>query len=137
MTGNCLITGLSGTGKTTVGAQLAAMGYRVIEADKQLVSDDCKPWDGKPWVWDRRKVRRLLRGQRGVFVCGGAENQGNFLRYFDRVVELTASLKVTRKRLASRTISGPVRTKEHSVPGAIRIDATKSIHAIVYAILRG
>ena len=75
MTGNCLITGLSGTGKTTVGAQLAAMGYRVIEADKQLVSDDCKPWDGKPWVWDRRKVRKLLRGRAWrLRVWGGGES---------------------------------------------------------------
>ena len=111
-----LLTGMSGTGKTTLIAELAARGYRAVDAD----CDEYSMWvtvaaqsdvAGTPvepdrdWVWREDQVQRLLDSANGevLFVSGCASNMDRFLPQFDHVVLLSAPASVIVARLASRT----------------------------------
>ena len=107
-----LITGMSGAGKSTVVAELAARGYRAIDLD----SDAWSAWvrvDGDPtgakaghdWLWRESKLDRLLaeEASEDLFVSGCAANMGRFLPRFDHVVLLSAPTEILVQRLLSRT----------------------------------
>jgi dephospho-CoA kinase len=108
-----LITGMSGTGKSTVIAELARRGYRAIDLDSPEFSQLVPAADGEltgvgggmDWVWNVPKVAALLdaAGPEPLFVSGCSPNQGAFSSRFDRVVLLTAPTEVIRDRLAIRT----------------------------------
>jgi shikimate kinase len=111
-----LVTGMSGTGKSTVIEKLAGYGYRAIDAD-------CDAWStwvdasevsdaaGSPveadrdWVWREERIRELLAAEDGgvLFVGGCAANMGQFLPQFDHVVLLSAPAAVLVDRLGTRT----------------------------------
>ena len=63
-----LITGMSGTGKSTVTAELAARGYNAVDADYGGLSEVVRvPHDqqtglgrGQDWVWREDRIRALL-----------------------------------------------------------------------------
>ena len=65
-----LITGMSGTGKSTVIAELAARGYRAVDTDydgySHLVDaapgEVTGPGNGKDWVWREERIEELLSG---------------------------------------------------------------------------
>ena len=108
-----LITGMSGTGKSTTIAALAARGYKAIDTD----SDEWSEWvtipgdaaDGQPaerdWVWREDRLRDLLATDDvpALFVAGCKSNQGQFYPRFDRIVLLSAPVAVIEARLATRT----------------------------------
>ncbi|CAM3327194.1 AAA family ATPase [Stackebrandtia soli] len=109
-----LLTGLSGTGKSTVIAALAKRGYQAVDTDED---GWCGPADGTPpptpfaepgWIWRPDRMRDLLSGAREstLFVSGCVENQGDFYEYFDHVVLLSAPESLLRRRLATRTTNG-------------------------------
>ena len=97
-----LITGMSGTGKSTALRKLAARGHPVIDTDDP---GWCR-LDGDDWVWDEERMTRLLddheRAGGTVFVQGTVSNQGHFYARFDEVVLLTAPLGVMLERIAAR-----------------------------------
>lgn len=91
-----LLTGMSGTGKTTVLDELSRRGNFTVDTDHDgWVSDDA--------CWDAARMEALLRDHRNVFVAGTAENQADFYDRFDHVVLLSAPLDVLLERVASRT----------------------------------
>ena len=106
-----LLTGMSGTGKSTLVGELAARGYQAIDAD----SDEWSEWrrvdDGNgvrgelDLVWREDRMRKLLATDdcAAVFVAGCAPNQVTFYPWFDHVVLLSAAADVMLDRLASRT----------------------------------
>ena len=101
-----LITGMSGTGKSTVIRALAACGHRAIDTD----SDEWSVWtvdpDGAPdWIWREDRLARLLATDGGelLFVAGCKSNQGRFAAQFDRIVLLCAPVETIVARLATRT----------------------------------
>ncbi len=106
-----LITGMSGTGKSTVVAELARRGHRAIDLDDNQWSA-WMPADGDPtganpghdWLWREDRVDRLLAdaGDAPLFVGGCASNMGRFIGRFDRIVLLTAPVDTLLQRLASR-----------------------------------
>jgi shikimate kinase len=108
------LTGMSGTGKSAVIAELAARGYKAIDTDyggwSELV--DVAPnsgttglGEGKDWLWREDRIARLLATEDTdvLFISGGASNQGKFYRLFDHIVLLTAPTELMKTRLATRT----------------------------------
>jgi broad-specificity NMP kinase len=101
-----LVTGMSGTGKSTALAHLRRRGHAVVDTD----SDAWSTWvvlpDGSAdWVWREEAVAALLDGHRGghLFVAGCKSNQGRFHAAFDHVVLLSAPARVLLARIAART----------------------------------
>lgn len=111
-----LVTGMSGTGKSTVIGELAARGYKAIDADTdeysewvEVVGDTgalgSPAWGAKDWMWREDRVQALLSTEDAdvLFVSGCAANMRAFLPQFDHVVLLSAPAAVLVERLATRT----------------------------------
>ncbi|PPK95425.1 shikimate kinase [Kineococcus xinjiangensis] len=101
-----LITGMSGTGKSTVLTRLAALGHRVVDTDSDAWSRWTTDEHGRAdWVWREEAITGLLTGHRGgsLFVAGCKSNQGRFYPLFEHVVLLSAPASVLLERIAERT----------------------------------
>jgi dephospho-CoA kinase len=101
-----LITGMSGTGKSTVLEVLGARGHRVVETDTDRWSHWVTLPDGTPdWIWREQAIADLLAGHHGgnLFVAGCKSNQGKFYPQFDHVVLLSAPAEVLLARIAARS----------------------------------
>jgi dephospho-CoA kinase len=98
-----LVTGMSGTGKSTALAELARRGFSVVETDRTPWSK----WSDKAggYVWDEEIVGELLERPREttLFVSGTVSNQGRFYARFDAVVLLSAPTDVLLGRISART----------------------------------
>jgi dephospho-CoA kinase len=101
-----LLTGMSGTGKSTVLAEVARRGIAVVDAD----SDAWSRWQRLPdgsidWVWDRAAMDGLLESYAtgALVVAGCSPNQGGFYDRFAQVVLLSAPADVMLARIATRT----------------------------------
>jgi dephospho-CoA kinase len=146
-----LITGMSGTGKSTVLAELRRRGYDVVETD-ELEWMEWSNEDGG-YVWREDRVAELLaRGREGpLFVSGTVSNQGRFYPDFDAVVLLSAPLDVLLRRIEHRTtndfgktpgererISSDFAAFEHRLRATCthELDATQSIENIVAQLIR-
>ncbi|MGW5364950.1 AAA family ATPase [Actinopolymorpha pittospori] len=106
-----LITGMSGTGKSTLMGEFAALGYKTIDTD---LDGWCTPADGPAsidgvadpdWIWHEGRMRELLSAHDAdvLFVSGCRSNQGKFYPCFDEIVLLTAPREVIIERLSTRT----------------------------------
>lgn len=105
--GRVLITGMSGTGKSSVTLELARRGYAAIDTDADEWCEwVAEPGTGEPdWVWREDRMRDLLTGNHepALFISGCKSNQGKFYDRFDQVVLLSAPLDVMVERIATRT----------------------------------
>ena len=114
-----LITGMSGTGKSTVIRALAGRGYKAVDLDSDewshwvpVAGDDpfdppSRPesaWQSRDWVWREDRVAHLLAADDAnvLFVSGTAANQGQFHPQFDHIVLLHAPTSILIERLVSR-----------------------------------
>jgi adenylate kinase family enzyme len=97
-----LVTGMSGTGKSTALAELARRGFQVVDTDDGPWSDWSEAEGG--YVWHEDLVSELLSRDDGatLYVSGTVSNQGRFYPRFDAVVLLTAPVDVVLSRLESR-----------------------------------
>jgi dephospho-CoA kinase len=92
-----LITGMSGTGKSTVLAELATRGWRTVDTDYD-------GWtDGDGGAWDEARMTDLLAHEPDVVVSGTSENQKRFYDRFEHVVLLSAPVDVLIDRVRRRT----------------------------------
>lgn len=111
-----LVTGMSGTGKSTVIGELAVRGYKAVDADCDAFSEWVAVIDdagvaGSPvemdqdWVWREDRIQALLSTDDAdvLFLSGCAANMGKFLPQFDHVVLLHAPAPVIVERLGTRT----------------------------------
>jgi NAD(P)-dependent dehydrogenase (short-subunit alcohol dehydrogenase family) len=99
-----LVTGMSGTGKSTVLTELARRGHRVVDTDDGDWIVHAETPAGPEPAWDLDRIHALLDGHRagGLFVAGCVANQGAVRDRFDAVVLLSAPVDVLLNRVASR-----------------------------------
>jgi dephospho-CoA kinase len=96
-----LLTGMSGTGKSSIIQALAARGYKAIDADDGW----CEPLPDGRQRWREDAIGQLLDIEDAdlLFVAGCEENQVRFQPRFDLIILLSAPAEVLVERLASRT----------------------------------
>jgi len=159
-----LLTGVSGVGKSTVVAALAARGFRAVDLDTPersqwiAVPDVDGPYGppaaaGRDWVWREDRVERLLAEHRDgvLFVSGCAENMRRFTDRFDLRVLLSASPSTILARLARRAPAAHgarpedrarvVRHLQAVEPllrrsAGLEIDTDRPVEAVVEALLK-
>jgi broad-specificity NMP kinase len=107
-----LVTGMSGTGKSTVLAELARRGFQVVETDDAPWSEWSQADGG--YVWREDLVAELLSRDGGgtLYVSGTVSNQGRFYPRFDAVVLLSAPVDVLLRRIEARTTNHYGKTAE-------------------------
>jgi len=96
-----LVTGMSGTGKSSVLAELARRGHRTVDTDYDGWSE-FTPEFGQLWREDRMDALLDAHTEGALFISGTASNQGKFYSRFNAVVLLSAPLEVILQRVASR-----------------------------------
>jgi shikimate kinase len=147
-----LVTGMSGTGKSSALRQLSTRGHRTVDTD----TDEWSRWVSLPdgsadWVWREPPIRELLSQplSASLFVSGCKSNQGQFYPSFDEVVLLSAPADVLLARIAGRrdnpygqspeeraTILSDLATVEPLLrrTATAEIDATLPLGAVVDAL---
>jgi shikimate kinase len=108
-----LLTGMSGSGKSTVIQALTARGYKAVDTDDNGLSEVVNVPDDHPtgldpghdWVWREDRIQTLLSSDDAdvLFLGGCAPNQGRFYPQFDHIILLCAPEHVIVDRLAHRT----------------------------------
>jgi dephospho-CoA kinase len=155
---------MSGTGKSSVIGELAARGYKAVDADGPAYSEwvevsgdtsalGSPEWGSRDWMWREDRIQDLLSTEDAdlLFVSGCAANMGKFLPQFDHVVLLSAPAEVIVERLAARTTNAygkrpeeVARTLEliETVEPRLRrvagheIDASAPLDEVVVTVLR-
>lgn len=121
MSDSILITGVAGSGKSTVCKELQRRGYAAYDIenitglfaflDKTTGKPATDYWANDPewfernsWTCDVGKLEELMLAnqRRPAFYCGIAANLDDLLPLFDRVFVLTAGAETLRKRLSER-----------------------------------
>jgi adenylate kinase family enzyme len=100
-----LVTGMSGTGKSTALALLGERRHHVVDTDTGQWSQWVTLPDGSAdWIWREDAIASLLAGHRDghLFVAGCKTNQGKFYAQFDHVALLSAPADVLLARITAR-----------------------------------
>lgn len=114
---NTLITGVAGSGKTTMASELSKRGYHSLnmdaveglsawvdlstgEPDPNFKRNSAEDWAGKyDWLWDEQRLKELVEGANNTYFCGGSGNQDKFYSFFDKVFLLEMDEELIRDRI--------------------------------------
>jgi len=161
MTKSILIAGVSGVGKSSICIELAKRGRETYDIEdieglftmidrrigKPFVdydNDDFEKVKNMDWICDKNKLQIIMQKNKNgtVYYCGTATNNDEILPLFDKVILLTASPEIIRKRLSTRITNDFARTAKvqnwvlgwkdsYEKPliekGAIVVDANRSL----------
>ncbi len=122
-----LVTGMSGTGKSTALAELARRGHSVVDTDHGAWSEGVPhPGGGSEQLWREDRMDALLAepADGTLFVSGCVANQGRFYSRFDAIVLLSVPEDVLLDRIASR------RTNDFGKSDAERARILSDLHAV-------
>lgn len=103
-----LVTGMSGTGKSTALGRLEQRGHRVVDTDfGEWIEEVPRPdGTGTERQWREDRIDALIadheRSGEPLFIAGTVWNQGGFYPRFDEIVLLSAPLAVMLDRIADR-----------------------------------
>ena len=124
---------MSGTGKSTVIAELATRGYKAVDADEHCFSELVSvPLDeptgldpGQDWVWREDRIQEVLSNDDAdiLFLSGCSPNQGTFYPQLDHIILLTAPPSVLVERLATRT-TNPYGKRPEEVARVLELQQT-------------
>ncbi len=115
---NFFVTGISGTGKTTIAKELSKRGVKTVSIDeepglcvwKNKITGEVIGYDvildqsfieAHDWVCDVDKLKELM-GKNGVVVLGMASNQDDFLGLFDEIILLQCRPEIFMQRIDQR-----------------------------------
>ena len=123
-----LVTGMSGTGKSSALQELARRGHRVVDTD----FGDWIVGKSEP-LWREDRIARLLdeREDGVLFVSGCVANQGKFYSRFDAIVLLSAPAEVILERVVGR------RNNPFGKSGAERARILSDLAAVEPLLRRG
>jgi shikimate kinase len=149
-----LVTGMSGTGKSTALAELGRLGFRVVDTDSPAWSEWIPASSDATgeWLWHEDRMAELLatEDERALYVSGCMSNQGKFYDRFEAVVLLSAPADVLLERVALRRTNdygkgpgerGLILTHLETVEPLLRatctheLDATRPVAEIVEALV--
>ncbi|MEZ4860138.1 MAG: helix-turn-helix domain-containing protein [Caldilineaceae bacterium] len=158
-----LLTGMSGTGVSTVLGKLAACGFKTVDTDydgysEWVAVDDDSAMPGesvepnRDWVWRADRIQKLLSTEDTdtLFLGGCSPNMRQFLPQFDHVILFSAPAEVLVERLRTRTnnpygkepeemarVLGLVETVEPLLRRAadFEIDTSVSLEEVVETVL--
>lgn len=113
------ITGVSGTGKSTLTQELKRRGLNAVDLDTGLCSwkntrtleeaiaidkDRDDFYHKNDWYCDEEQLHKLLKEQNGdLFVFGACANQDEFLQFFNKIFLLKCNPDTFTKRILLRT----------------------------------
>ena len=141
-----LVTGMSGTGKSTALAELGRKGFEVVDTDELGWTEWSDEEEGYLWREDRIAELLARDRERPLFVSGTVSNQGRFYARFDAVDLMSAPLEVLLSRIERRTTNDYGKSSEErnlilrhveEIEPLLRatctheIDASQSVDAVV------
>jgi dephospho-CoA kinase len=107
-----LLTGMSGTGKSSALAELERLGFQVVDTDVGGWTEWSDADGG--YVWREDRIAQLLAREDGppLYVSGTVSNQGRFYDRFDAVVLMSAPAEVLLSRIQARSTNCYGKTRE-------------------------
>lgn len=118
-----LITGMSGTGKSSTIAALAARGYKAVDTDWDPEWEEITR-DGE-WIWRVDRIQSLLDQEDSdyLFISACVSNQGQFYGRFDQIILLSAPRSTMVQRMATRA-NNPYGKRPEEVNDVLRYKET-------------
>ena len=126
-----LVTGVAGSGKSSVSKKLNDLGYKAYDIEEMdglfkivnkntgevyedFENNDLEKVKNMDWNCDLKKLQEIIENETSeiAFYCGTASNWEDLIGLFDKIILLKASPEVIERRLSTRSVKDFGGTKE-------------------------